>query len=104
LTRFVELEAQKANTVDCAIAEVVNANLVSNQILYIGAPQGVADAAIDMSVHKFGRTTSYTVGQVTSIDTDVKVNYDIGPLTFTGKSSLLARTGHPSAMRAILAL
>jgi Peptidase family S64 len=69
--------------VDCAIAKALSTSLVSNQILFIGAPQGVTQAAIDMAVHKFGRTTGYTVGRITSVDTDVKVGYDLGNLTFT---------------------
>jgi hypothetical protein len=35
-----------------------------------------------MIVHKFGRTTSYTVGRVSSIDTDVTVGYETGNFTF----------------------
>ncbi len=85
LTRFITLEAQQPNTVDCAIAKATNQSLISNDILYIGPPQGAADPAIDMSVHKFGRTTGYSVGHVTSVDTDVTVQYDIGILTFTGQ-------------------
>jgi hypothetical protein len=38
-----------------------------------------------MIVEKFGRTTSYSVGRISSIDTDVSVTYDAGPLTFTGQ-------------------
>lgn len=93
LTRFVTLQAQQPNTVDCAIAKATNPNLLSSAVLYIGAVQGTADAAIDMSVHKFGRTTSYTVGQVTSTDTDVTVGYDIGTLTFTGQIIIVGTAG-----------
>lgn len=95
LTRFVTLETQQPNTVDCAIAKATNPNLLSNDILYIGAPQGFTDAGLDMSVHKFGRTTSYTAGHVTSVDTDVVVQYDIGNLTFTGQI-IIVGTGRKS--------
>jgi hypothetical protein len=90
LTKFITLDIQQPNTVDCAIAKATNQSLISSDILYIGAPQGAADAAIDMSVHKFGRTTGYTVGLVTSVDTDVTVQYDIGILTFTGQIIVVA--------------
>jgi hypothetical protein len=93
LTKFVTLQAQQPNTVDCAIAKATTQNLVSKDILYIGAPQGVGTAAIDMSVHKFGRTTGYTVGQITSIDTDVTVQYDLGKVTFTGQMIIVGNTG-----------
>ena len=55
------------------MAKVLANNLVSKNVLHIGAPAGVEAATIDMIVHKFGRTTSYTVGRVSSIDTDVTV-------------------------------
>ena len=85
LTRFITLQPTTPNTVDCAIAKALKNNLISKDILYIGAPTGAEDAAIDMIVHKFGRTTDYTAGHITSVDTDVTVQYDIGNLTFTGQ-------------------
>jgi len=87
LTRFITLETTKPNSVDCAIAKAISAGILSTEVLHIGAPAGVATAAIDMSVHKFGRTTGYTVGRVTSIDTDVTVKYDIGNITFAERST-----------------
>jgi hypothetical protein len=95
LTRFVTLQAHGANTVDCAVAKATTQNIVSKEVLYIGAPQGTAPATIDMTVHKFGRTTGYTVGQVTSIDTDVTVQYDIGKITFTGQIIIVGGAGQP---------
>jgi hypothetical protein len=93
LTKFHTLQAGKPNTVDCAIAKATSASIVTNQILFIGAPQGTATAAIDMSVHKFGRTTGYTVGQITSVDTDVTVQYDLGNLTFTEQIIVVGNSG-----------
>jgi hypothetical protein len=81
LTKFIPLQAA-GNKVDCAMAKVLANNLVSKNVLHIGAPAGVEAAAIDMNVHKFGRTTSYTVGRVSSIDTDVTVGYETGNFTF----------------------
>ena len=46
-----------------------------------------------MAVHKFGRTTGYTVGQITSVDTDVTVQYDLGNLTFTGQIIVVGNSG-----------
>jgi hypothetical protein len=82
LTRFITLRANRYNRIDAALAEPLARNLVSSGVLHIGPPKGNAPAAIDMMVHKFGRTTSYTVGRVTSIDTDVVVEYDTGEFTF----------------------
>lgn len=85
LTRAVMLQAGVSNKVDCAIAKVSDKALVTNAVLYIGAPQGTTQAAIDMIVHKFGRTTSYRAGRVTSIDTDVTVEYDTGNFMFASQ-------------------
>jgi hypothetical protein len=82
LSAFVQLQTAAANQVDAAIAEVDDASLVTNSILMIGVPQGAAPARRDMVVHKFGRTTGYTVGRITSINTDVRVTYDLGTLVF----------------------
>jgi hypothetical protein len=82
LAAFVRLRTG-GTVVDAAIALVSKLSLVSRDVLYIGAPNGQIAAAIDMAVHKFGRTTSYTAGRITSIDTDVSVQYDTGTFTFT---------------------
>ena len=82
LTQFIRLDTDNPNQVDAAIARVLKPNLVSRDILQIGAPAGVATAAVDMIVHKFGRTTSYRAGRVSSVDTDVTVNYENGSYTF----------------------
>jgi hypothetical protein len=83
LSKFVRLKSGVANKVDCAIAKLTPQNIAIRDILYIGAPQGVSVAAIDMIVHKFGRTTSYRAGRITSIDTDVKVQYETGVYLFS---------------------
>jgi hypothetical protein len=81
LTKFIPLQPD-SNKVDAAIAIVDAASLVKNDVLFIGPPAGTAPAAIDMAVHKFGRTTSYTVGRVTSVATDVTVGYESGNFIF----------------------
>lgn len=82
LTGFVPLDAGAFNKADAAIAKVNNKNNVNSSVLFIGKPTGAKKAATDMIVHKFGRTTSYTVGRITSIATDVKVSYDTGDFSF----------------------
>lgn len=93
LTRFVMLDPSKANSVDCAIAKVTQNNIVSTAILYIGAPKGATDATLDMNVHKFGRTTGYTVGRVASLDTDVTVGYETGDYTFSSQIIVVGSHG-----------
>jgi hypothetical protein len=95
LTRFVPLQAGTLNHVDCAVARVLRTSLVSRDILQIGPPAGAAPAALDMVVHKFGRTTSYTAGRVTSVDTDVSVQYETGTFTFEGQIIIVGLDGQP---------
>jgi hypothetical protein len=82
LTEFVALDSVGMNKVDAAIAAVDAPNLVDSGILFIGPPAGQTRAAIDMTVHKFGRTTSYRVGRVISVATDVRVAYETGEMMF----------------------
>jgi hypothetical protein len=95
LTRFERLLPNVSNQVDCAIAAVLNPADVSNAILQIGPPQGTGDAQIDMTVQKFGRTTGYSAGQVTSIDTDVTVQYETGNFTFGSQIIVVGLNAQP---------
>jgi hypothetical protein len=85
LTRFVPLSTSEPNACDCALAELLPGEDVRPDVLFLGAPQGTALATIDMVVHKFGRTTGYRVGRITSIDTDLSVDYGMGAVTFHGQ-------------------
>jgi hypothetical protein len=93
LTNFVALQAGVLNSVDCAVAAVGNPADVSNSILQIGPPQGAGAATIDMTVQKFGRTTGYSAGQITSIDTDVTVQYETGNFSFGGQIIVVGLDG-----------
>jgi hypothetical protein len=93
LDRFVALSATGVNEVDAAIASVLKKTEVSRDVLFIGRPTGVTPARIDMIVHKFGRTTDYTVGIITSINTDITISYDIGSLFFS--EQVLIRSLNP---------
>jgi hypothetical protein len=95
LARFIKFQVGKPNSVDCAIARVLKQADVSSAILRIGIPKGVAAAQIDMVVHKFGRTSSYTVGRVISVDTDVTVGYDTGNFLFHGQIIIQSTNTRP---------
>lgn len=97
LTRFVPLQPGVMNKVDGAIAKSDSVGILSRDILHIGPPAGSAPAAIDMRVHKFGRTTSYTVGHITSIATDVTVAYDTGNFMFEDQIIIFGDDGPFSA-------
>jgi hypothetical protein len=95
LTRFEPLVLGAANKVDCAIAKLNATNLATNSVLFIGPPKGKATAQIDMVVHKFGRTTGFTVGRVTSIETDVSVQYEAGVVTFADQIIIVGLSAQP---------
>ncbi len=63
------------NTVDCAIARPLSADLVNADILNIGIPTGVGIATLGTALQKSGRTTGYTTDQITQIDVTVSVDY-----------------------------
>jgi hypothetical protein len=63
------------NTVDCAIAKPLSADLVDSDILNIGIPTGVGTATLGTQVQKSGRTTGHTTDQITQIDVTVSVDY-----------------------------
>jgi len=93
LTRFAKLKANKFNKIDAGLARPLNKNLVNNDTLHIGPPAGTVAAALDMMVHKFGRTTSYTVGSIVSIDTDVTIEYETGDFAFEGQMIIKGSNG-----------
>jgi hypothetical protein len=93
LTKAIRLRSGVFNKVDAAVAKALKKSLVSNSILFIGAPKGTTSARIDMIVHKFGRTTSYRAGRITSIATDVSVQYDTGVFAFSDQIIIVGLNG-----------
>jgi len=94
LTRWVDLRADRPdNMVDGAIAELTPQNVAISDILFIGAPQGTAQATKDMIVHKFGRTTLYSAGRVSSVTFDVTIPYEVGNVIFTDQIAIRGLSG-----------
>jgi hypothetical protein len=82
-TRLQAIDAQvEENLVDAAIARPLNEQDVSDQILEIGAIQGVAQGELGMAVKKSGRTTGLTTGQILQVDVSVSVQYGLGRIGF----------------------
>lgn len=70
------IQTQQAdNLVDCAIAQPINANDISTEILNIGQVAGVAEATLNTPLKKMGRTTGFTTDSVQQIDVTAQVNY-----------------------------
>ena len=95
LSKFAPLVLGTPNQVDCAIAKLKNDGIANASILFIGPPTGKTPAQIDMIVHKFGRTTSFTVGRITSVETDVSVQYEAGLLTFENQLIITGLNAQP---------
>ena len=94
LTRWIDLRADaETNKVDCAIAKPLGKSLVSKDVLFIGAPKGSAAATKDMVVHKFGRTSLYTAGRVSSVFFDVTVPYEVGDVMFQDQMAIRGLDG-----------
>jgi hypothetical protein len=73
------------NRVDAALAKPLSPNIVSKEILGIGAPTGVGSATLGVEVQKAGRTTGHTQGIVTQIDATVRIDYHGPQALFTGQ-------------------
>ncbi|MDY7078110.1 MAG: hypothetical protein SXV54_14440 [Chloroflexota bacterium] len=78
-------QTEGVNRVDAALARPLTPDLVSNEILYIGAPTGVGEATLGTEVQKTGRTTGHTQGVITQIDATLRVNYNGPTALFTGQ-------------------
>lgn len=72
--------SQRASTnlVDAATARPISPDLVSSDVLGIGAIGGTARAELGMRVRKSGRTTGLTMGEIEQVDVTVDVAYGPG--------------------------
>jgi hypothetical protein len=73
------------NRVDAALGKPLSPNMVTNEILGIGVPTGVATAALGTQVQKSGRTTGHTQGTITQVDATVRIDYYGPQALFTGQ-------------------
>jgi len=73
------------NHVDCALARPLSPDLVTPEILQIGKPVGAGTASLGTPVCKFGRTTSYTHGNIIQVDVTATVDYDGPTAVFHGQ-------------------
>ena len=73
-----QVNPQAVNLVDAAVARPDVDTDILDRILEIGLVSGVAPATLGMRVRKSGRTTGFTTGEITVIDTTVNVSYGTG--------------------------
>jgi len=85
LARFIPLETDKPNRVDCALAAILDASAVTSAILpKVGLLRSAEpiETAEGMQVEKTGRATGYTTGAVFEVSATVPVEFELGTLTF----------------------
>lgn len=73
--KVVKENLQATNYVDAALAKPIILDDVDKEILDIGYVTGYVDYAINMAVHKTGRTTEHTSGTINLVNATVRVNY-----------------------------
>ena len=73
------------NTVDAALFKPSSQDLLSEEILDIGAITGIEAVKDGETVQKSGRTSGVTVSEVLDVDATVKVDYGVFGLTFSGQ-------------------
>ncbi len=82
LERWVEIQFNLPNTVDCALARPLDQKDVKPEIIGGAAPKGTKAARLGLVVQKTGRTTELTMGRVRDVSATVKVDYDGGTALF----------------------
>jgi hypothetical protein len=95
---------QAMNLVDAAIARPVSPDMVTAEILEIGAPMGSAVGELGMEVQKSGRTTGLTAGKITVTDLTVQVLYGNNIAVFTDQLQADAQCGGGDSGSAVLDL
>jgi len=86
-TRFyTEVEEPPINLVDAALARPLNGLDMKDTVLDIGEPQGLNFAPeLGMKVHKTGRTSEHTTGEITQLYATISVAYSP---TMMGKQAI----------------
>ncbi len=77
-TVFSASSSAPLNEVDAAVAKPLSEEMVKQEILKIGQVSGIEKAKVDMNVKKCGRTTEFTTGKITVLDTTIQVGYGSG--------------------------
>jgi len=96
LSRFVPLSTSEPNRVDCAIAALIDSQVVRARCLAkvgkLASTQPI-DAVEGAKVEKVGRGTGYTVGTVFDLDASLVLEYSAGELHFTDQILIRGEAG-----------
>ncbi|MCK4330892.1 hypothetical protein KAX02_13765 [candidate division WOR-3 bacterium] len=79
-TRLQAVKQAESNLVDAAIAQPLNDEDISDEIMEIGKIEGVKSAILGMKIQKSGRTTGLTQGEITQINVTANIQYGEGKI------------------------
>lgn len=83
--RVVRLNPQAVNRIDAALARPLDGIEVQDEILDIGELGGTTPPRLGMAVRKSGRSTGFTTGTITVLDSTLQVNYGDRVARFDGQ-------------------
>lgn len=93
-TRIRVYETQAVNRVDAAIARPVSPSLIHPEVIGLGRLTGSTQPAVGEPVHKSGRTTETTHGEVSQVNVTARVQYGAGrTATFEGQAVVTSSAG-----------
>lgn len=75
---YLVVRQDVTNKIDAAIAKPISDDIIVDDIVEIGAPEGTALGCLGMEVQKSGRTTGYQRGEITQINATITVGYGEG--------------------------
>lgn len=90
---FIPIDRYGINAVDAAIATPVSSYHIKSTLPVIGRIRGVGNPRIGMRVAKFGRTTGYTTGTITTRGVDIKVNFGGTLIEFEDQLEIVGNNG-----------
>lgn len=97
LNRFVRINFRGNNRIDAAIGKPIRSayyrrgRRINSRIISIGSVSGTTIARRGMSVKKRGRTTGFTTGRITSVNTNINVGYGGGRVArFIGQLTIMS--------------
>jgi hypothetical protein len=91
LDAYIKIDFSGQNNVDAALARISKGISVFSKIPNIGKISGITSPKIGMKVVKYGRTTNYTSGIITSRNIDIRVNYSSGDAFFIDQFEIFSK-------------
>jgi Trypsin len=85
LIRWVPIDFNGNNEVDCAIAQANNPADLQRNVWQIGIPQAMSNATVGQAIRKSGRTTQLTTGSILSENATITPRFGTQTTTFVNQ-------------------